>query len=1710
MQGEPGIGKSTCFAKLVLDWCEAVSPNITYEYRYTFSDVETLKEFGFVFYIDLRNSQGQTEVDKMIKMQIIDMIYAEDERCEFYHILQSIMTQELCIVAMDGLNEWVDPLNKHAVPEMVSSHRKCVELISTRPWKMTDELMKDSDIDKLLDIGGIIDSDELTKHMLRCLPNANQKTYTDFMTYVNERQLFQFLTSPWLQTMLVNLWMDDKALSGSLCELNCILLDRLFKKANGKQGYFIKENPIQCLSNTSYIEPQKEILDALGQAAFHFTLEKAVVFTKRELMIFLSEEQFQFCLNAGILTEKCSSTQSFQNSQISFLHETMQEFLAAYHIAHLMEDELPSALRKYNYNVLEMSQTFIYLCGLNIQIANKAIQLIISSDFFNDVNMGPSVYLKECVYHTKSLVFQKEKCQKENKQKFVNYESVSDRRCIDLFASFQRMLIAGYIEAKACRRNENDICIQYHDFIFNQYLNETESSVLKTILVINKADIRTLITEHKSLQTSEILTVIRASTHCLERVEIPATPELCYALHGSKIKELALIDDIDASLVSKVISSMYKLTFLKLKESSLKEEIHVPVTIQSVCLFQCECLLGVLQRFFVELSALKHETRIDLGQVKVIDCEVPVLRSYILECDMSNMTVSVNNGSIELYNLLRDTSIGCLKLETGNDLAVASDILPTLIKLKTLDLWGAYKSRCNFLLPASLQVISLQTVECSSESLCSLLTTLSSINHPVTCELWNVVVLSNNTPCGDASKTQVSDFRSEILSCDMSNITIVVEADSIELFEMLRDTSIGILDLQTSERVLQASNIIHTLHKLETLELSGNYMSRCNFQLPDSLKVVSLNKVECSSEWLCSLLITLSSLHRPVECELWNVVLQSKNKHCGDASETQVFDLRSELLSCDMSNTTIFVNTVSNELFEIFRDTSIGILDLQTSEYVSQASDIIPTLRKLKTLGLSGTYMSRFDLQLPDSLQCIILKNINCSSEWLFSLMFTLTCFQPNVTFEMWNIVLQSSNNSCDVASELLEEESFSTACGMLGFRTPESGPHASSIIAALDIWGTYMSRCDIRLPASLQCIRLHKVECLSEWICSLLTTLSSLHRPVTCVLLDVVLQSSNELCGAASETQVADLRSKLLSCDMSNINILLKTVSIELFEMLRDTCVRILDLNTSGSVSQLSDITPKLTKLGTLYVRGGIFMSRCDFKLPPTFQQICIASVECSSEWLCSLFITLFALHRPVSCILISVVLQSSTRSRDESSEPPVADLRSEMLSCDMSNITMSIHTVSMELFELVRDTSIGILDLHTSDCVSQASDIIPTLHKLRQLCIRGTYMIRCDFQLPASLNVITLLLVTCSSEWICSLLITLSSLHRPVTCELVNVVVQSSNKLCDAALETQVTDLRSKLLSCDMSNIWITVHTVSVELFEIVRYTSIGILHLLTCECVSQASDKFPTLSKLEKLYLSGTYISRCDFQLPASLQRISLQKVECSYEWLCSLLIMLSSIHRPVTCELIQAVLQSNNKPCIAALETRASDFRSEILSYDMSNIEMEVDNINKELFEILRDSSIGILTFRSSYFFSQASEILHTLKKLQRLNLWGTYVGQCDLMPISTLHCVSLQTGECSMEWLCELLIKLSLFNHPVHCEVMNFVLISQEDNLGGWRMPLLRSEMILRDMSNVILHIPNTYIDQYKDLCDANMKIVTFNRTQTTTITHNMQTRTSPR
>ncbi|XP_052237824.1 uncharacterized protein LOC127849145 [Dreissena polymorpha] len=1212
IQGNPGMGKTTFLAKLVLDWCDTVSSKDPGPSS-CFGDLETLHNFRFVLHIKLRDSIGQCKVVEMIKTQIIDEIYHNElQKMEAYDLLGSIMERETCLVTLDGLNEWTDSTKENPMPKMYSLCKRCVVLLTSRPWKMADKRIRDSEIGTLLEVVRITDPEQLTHNMLCSLTTDDELAYIEFMTYVEERNLKHFLTSPWMLTLLVNLWVDKSFLSGSLCEINKVLIKTLFNKGLAKEEF---EDPSPF--EHSLFGHHTEIGNALAKVAFKYTIgsEKSLVLSKNVLISseMLSIEQLEFAIKCGVLNERhCYSTAS-SKSYVSFLHETVQEFFAASYIGNLPEDTITALFSKSHDNLLEISQVIIYLSGLMCDVANKVINHL-TEDVLSNVNEGLDRLITWSYDKTTYITFQETVVNTKTKLKSnLNINLSSDLRGLVLSILVQDMIVTCYHEAKVSRQKH--IRMNMSDFTFHAYLNTNTYDDLLQLLMMNKSNVRTLLLERHALPEKHILTVLQHSKHSMERLKTLGSHSIISELQNMNLKQLSLIGNIDVTLFFGLLPSLGNLTFLRIEEFDFHEDIFLPSTLRYLCLLKSRCSAEFVGRLLVHLSQVSQLVRFNLGEVYTTentDLYIAKLRSRIKACDMSKLSLCFGKDASQLFKILNASNLGEITFETADVFLSASKHLHTLNKLKEICLAGTYMGSWNY--------------------------------RPVRCELGDVQLMSIEVNHRDESHTRVSDMRSELLSHNLSNIEICVQNGSKKLFEILRDTSIGILDLRTTDCASLASEILHTLSSLTKLYLWGTYTGRFDLKLPALLQCISMEKCECSSEWLCSLFITLSSLDRPVRCQLWDVQLKSIEVYHGDESHTRVSDMRSELLSHNLSNIEICVQNGSKELFEILRDTSIGILDLRTTDCASLASAILHTLSSLTKLYLTGTYTGRFDL----------------------------------------------------------------------------------------------------KLPALLQCISMEKCECSSEWLCSLFITLSSLDRPVRCQLWDVQLKSIEVYHGDESHTRVSDMRSELLSHNLSNIEICVQNGSKELFEILRDTTIGILDLRTTDCASLASAILHTLSSLTKLYLTG-TYTGRFDLKLPALLQCISMEKCECSSEWLCSLFITLSSLDRPVRCELGDVQLRSIEVNHRDESHTRVSDMRSELLSHNLSNIEICVQNGSKELFKILRDSSIGILGLETTECASLASEILHTLKRLTKLYLRGTYTGRCDLKLPALLQRISMQTCEC-----------------------------------------------------------------------------------------------------------------------------------------------------------------------------------------------------------------------------------------------------------------------------------------------------------------------------------------------------------------------------
>ncbi|KAH3797937.1 hypothetical protein DPMN_151527 [Dreissena polymorpha] len=439
-----------------------------------FNDKQTLQEYEFVFLVTLRDSPTQMELLHMIEEQIIDNIYGDLDREKVYTLLQIVMQKEPCLLIQDGLDEWYYSNGKSLLPLLPTSYNHCTKLITTRPWKLENSI-KDSFVGSLLEISGV-NQYMLANYILVSFARKHTKDVKcEFKEYIDKDHLKQFVKVPMMLTIIVCMWVDGMCFTGTVCQIYSTLLESLLAKVTNKSEYF-NDSPVFCLKNTQFIKPNIEFVKAIANVAFHslFSLEreKSLVFSEMELYQYLQhhvdkEEIKSIALNAGILSLRRSS--SFINrSSTSFVHKSMQEFLAAYYIAenmNVIDEEMCGFVIKFEIDV------FKYLCGLNINAANK---------------------LTCVLYDTVARI-----------------DTSQPHFCTS--RTFQNILISGYKEAIANGIDESQICLKISHIYYDRSIScKADFEILTCILKANILKVRFLfiwgdsLCQHLSEETIDI------------------------------------------------------------------------------------------------------------------------------------------------------------------------------------------------------------------------------------------------------------------------------------------------------------------------------------------------------------------------------------------------------------------------------------------------------------------------------------------------------------------------------------------------------------------------------------------------------------------------------------------------------------------------------------------------------------------------------------------------------------------------------------------------------------------------------------------------------------------------------------------------------------------------------------------------------------------------------------------------------------------------------------------------------------------------------------------------------------------------------------------------------------------------------------------------------------------------------------------------------
>ena len=346
VQGETGIGKSTFVKKLLVDWVE-VNKGAGDE------QAAVLKNFELVVAVNLKEVSKCQSLKDVITLS---NVFAKEDKYMTEGLVDYITNnQEKVLLIFDGYDEYRCGRDSE-IYEIFSGNnlRSCCVLITTRISK-ADELRGGEDLH-----AEIIGFSEVDREcfMSRFL-NSEEVSKLEFHLY--ERQLQELAKVPLLLLFFCILWRkgQSKSFPKSKTTLYMDIIQFILNHSHSKQA-------TDKTKTQEYVELKsfKEILSEIGKVALQGLLKDDHLFEYSQLSDSVRCDESVFI---GLLQITEYSETSKPVGMVSFIHKSIQEFLAAWYITYRC---VPKGGNLGEIGVkleecLALENVFQFICGLS-------------------------------------------------------------------------------------------------------------------------------------------------------------------------------------------------------------------------------------------------------------------------------------------------------------------------------------------------------------------------------------------------------------------------------------------------------------------------------------------------------------------------------------------------------------------------------------------------------------------------------------------------------------------------------------------------------------------------------------------------------------------------------------------------------------------------------------------------------------------------------------------------------------------------------------------------------------------------------------------------------------------------------------------------------------------------------------------------------------------------------------------------------------------------------------------------------------------------------------------------------------------------------------------------------------------------------------------------------------------------------------------------
>ena len=343
VEGDAGMGKSTFAKKLAVDWAKG--------------EHEVLKQFELVIVLKLREVSKKETLKEALKASKLLPI---DDPSMLEGLMKYIKeNQEKVLFVFDGHDEYGKKGTKE-IPQIMkkSRLRNCCVLITTRPWR-ADELKVHTDVHAK--ITGFIEED--VKVFCRNFFDGDEEETDALCKYLSHHELMDTAKVPLLLLFYCLLWRErkNKKLPETKTKLYESIVECVLDHNQSR-----KDTPTTSHQRMEE-EEYKEALCLVGEVAFKALKKDSTLFAYEDLP---KEVRRNEILQLGFLS--ATDTQHWEPSmKVSFLHKSLQEFLAAWYVTKSEgTDFLESLNGMDDFN--RLSDFLVFVCGLSVDDSTPA------------------------------------------------------------------------------------------------------------------------------------------------------------------------------------------------------------------------------------------------------------------------------------------------------------------------------------------------------------------------------------------------------------------------------------------------------------------------------------------------------------------------------------------------------------------------------------------------------------------------------------------------------------------------------------------------------------------------------------------------------------------------------------------------------------------------------------------------------------------------------------------------------------------------------------------------------------------------------------------------------------------------------------------------------------------------------------------------------------------------------------------------------------------------------------------------------------------------------------------------------------------------------------------------------------------------------------------------------------------------------------------